>query len=98
MKKLIVLLVVCLLISGCIDAGYRHKTYDSNGKLIDDLQVSHRMANVNESTGNVIIKLADGTVIALVSNAVVADPNSAKAEAELVTAIGGLFVPSIKLK
>lgn len=101
---LLVLLVILLLFAlvslvGCTEAGYNHKIYDpTSHKLLSEINVSHRMLNVTETTGNAIIKLADGTVIILVDNKVIADPNSAKAEAELVTAVGGLFSPIGMLK
>lgn len=88
MNKLIVLLAVCLLISGCIEAGYKHNQYDRlTGKLVDSLEVNHRMLNVNENTGSAYIVLSDGTTILLVSNEVIADPNSGAVEVDMIRAV-----------
>jgi hypothetical protein len=97
MKKLLLLtlLMVFTLIVGCIGADYNHKIYDPNtGKLSGELHISHNMLNVNEITGLLAMKFADGTTLILRNNTVKSDPNSAIAEADLVRAIlsGGMFV------
>ena len=87
MKYLVLLLIALLFVTGCIQADLHSKIYDEDGNLKSDISVSHNMANVNEKTGNALIRLADGTIIWIIDNDVLADPNSALAEKELVEAI-----------
>jgi len=75
-----------MFLAGCVTDDYRHNVY-AYGKLKESIKVSRNMANINQTTGSALIKLADGTVVYLSKHDTKADPNSAIAEAELVKSI-----------
>ena len=89
MKKgmMVLVLAVMVFVAGCVKSDYNHKIYTYDGGLKEEWNVSRSMANVNQSVDGVLVKFSDGTVIYLRKNIIKSDPNSAKAEAELIGAI-----------
>jgi hypothetical protein len=87
MKKLLLILIAMMFISGCIRSDYSHKIYGEDNTIKEEWNVSRSMANINQSLGIGFIKFSDGTVIYLKNNKIKDSPESARAEAELISAI-----------
>jgi hypothetical protein len=99
MKKVLSIFVLCLFICGC--QGFRclkvTKALTPNGKVYEANHIELNFANLNAGleANEVSIVLEGLLKIEAKSFKETTDPNSAIAEAELVTAIGDVIIPCL---
>ena len=91
MKLIFVLLVLMVALSGCVGTGYRDRTYvlSANGRrslIARDIQADYGKLNVHDSKTKVDAQFPNGARLRVGSIVTVADPNSAYAEADLLSA------------
>jgi len=82
MNKIILPLLLCLLLSGCVGNALEHKTYDIDGNLTSITDVKNLNGFVNTETGVLVFHIKDGkfeVTVIMLERKLTDSPESARA-------------------
>jgi hypothetical protein len=73
---LVIILFVCVFLTGCWTSNYRHYVYNVDGSLKEIITLENAKAMVETKVGVIDINLPDGAILHLEKGYVYYDPNS----------------------